>query len=150
MAVVIQATIVFAVLWLVVRVVGKRELSQLSAFDLILLVVIGDLIAEGVISEDTSVTGAVIAVSTFCLLTVALSWISWRFPRTQRALEGVPTLLIWEGQVLDEALKVERITLNDLHSAARQEGIRDLEDVEWAVLEQDGSFSFFEREKSDD
>ncbi len=117
MSVVIQATVVFAVLWLVVRVVGKRELSQLSAFDLILLVVIGDLIAEGVISEDTSVTGAVIAVSTFSLLTVALSWLSWRFPRTQRALEGIPTLLI-----------------------------RDLDRVEWAVLEQDGSFSFFERE----
>jgi len=117
MSVVIQATVVFAVLWLVVRVVGKRELSQLSAFDLILLVVIGDLIAEGVISEDTSVTGAVIAVSTFCLLTVALSWLSWRFPRAQRALEGIPTLLI-----------------------------RDLDRVEWAVLEQDGSFSFFERE----
>lgn len=146
MSVVIQATVVFAVLWLVVRVVGKRELSQLSAFDLILLVVIGDLIAEGVISEDTSVTGAVIAVSTFSLLTVALSWLSWRFPRTQRALEGIPTLLIRDGEILDEALRLERVTMDDLHAAARQEGIRDLDRVEWAVLEQDGSFSFFERE----
>lgn len=146
MSVVIQATVVFAVLWLVVRVVGKRELSQLSAFDLILLVVIGDLIAEGVISEDTSVTGAVIAVSTFSLLTVALSWLSWRFPRTQRALEGIPTLLIRDGEILDEALRLERVTIDDLHAAARQEGIRDLDRVEWAVLEQDGSFSFFERE----
>lgn len=146
MSVVIQATVVFAVLWLVVRVVGKRELSQLSAFDLILLVVIGDLIAEGVISEDTSVTGAVIAVSTFSLLTVALSWLSWRFPRAQRALEGIPTLLIRDGEILDEALRLERVTIDDLHAAARQEGIRDLDRVEWAVLEQDGSFSFFERE----
>ncbi|MDP9821127.1 DUF421 domain-containing protein [Nocardioides massiliensis] len=146
MIIVLQAAVVFVLLWFVVRVVGKRELSQMSAFDLVLLVVIGDLIAEGVISEDTSVTGAVIAVATFALLTVGLSWLAWRFPRAEKALEGVPTLLIKNGVVLEEALNLERVTITDLHEAARQEGIRDLDDVEWAVLEQDGTFSFFERD----
>ena len=67
--------------------------------------------------------------------------------RLERA-EGVPTLLIRNGELIEEALRIERLNLEDLRTAARLEGIRDLEDVEWAVLEQDGKFSFFAREQS--
>lgn len=146
MQTVTHAAIIFVVAWLLIRVVGKREASQLSPFDFVILVVMGDLIAEGVVGEDTSLTGAIIAISTIALLTVVVSWASWRLPRARPVFEGLPTILIRDGEVLREALRIERLTLADLHEAARAKGIRDLATVGWAVLEQDGSFSFFERE----
>lgn len=147
MQTVLTSVVVFALIWVVLRVVGKRELSQLSAFDFVILVVLGDLVAEGVVAEDTSLTGAAIAVATFALLTVALSWLSWRLPsRARPVFEGMPTLLIRDGELVDEALRIERLDINDVHEAARADGIRDLKDIEWAVLEADGSFSFFERQ----
>ncbi len=145
MSIVLSATAVFFLVWIVVRVVGKRELSELAPFDFVILVVMGDLIAEAVIAEDTSVTGAVIAVATFGLLTVAVSWLSWRLPKRRSLFEGVPTLLIRDGEVLDEAMRMERLNEEDLLTAARQNGIGDLADVSWAVLEPDGKFSFFTR-----
>ena len=143
MSIVISATVVFVLVWVVVRIVGKRELSELSAFDFVILVVVGDLVAEGVISEDTSVTGAVVAVATIALLTVAMSWLSWRLPRRRSIFEGVPTLLVRDGEIIRESLRIERLDEADLLAAARQNGIERVEDVKWAVLEQDGSFSFF-------
>ncbi|TCI98738.1 YetF domain-containing protein [Aeromicrobium sp. IC_218] len=147
MSIVISATVVFVLVWLVVRIVGKRELSELSAFDFVILVVVGDLVAEGVISEDTSVTGAVVAVATIALLTVGTSWLSWKLPRRRSFFEGVPTLLVRDGRIIHESLRIERLDEADLLAAARTNGIEHLEDVKWAVLEQDGSFSFFADEK---
>lgn len=147
MQTVVTSVLAFALIWVVLRVVGKRELSQLSAFDFVILVVLGDLVAEGVVAEDTSLTGAVIAVATFGLLTVALSWLSWRLPSRARPLfEGTPTLLIKDGELIEEALRIERLEINDLHEAARADGIRDLKDIEWAVLEADRIFSFFQQQ----
>lgn len=147
MQTVIHSVIVFVLIWVVLRIVGKREMSQISPFDFVILVVLGDLVAEGVVAEDTSLTGAFIAVATISLLTVALSWLSWRLPKRARPLfEGTPTLLIKGGELIEEALRIERLDLNDLHEAARADGIRDLNDIEWAVLEADGTFSFFKRQ----
>jgi uncharacterized membrane protein YcaP (DUF421 family) len=143
MSIVLSAAAVFLLVWVVVRLVGKRELSEMAPFDFVILVVMGDLIAEGVIAEDTSLTGALIAVSTFGVLTVLVSWLSWRSPGHRGVFEGVPTLLIRNGEIVDEAMKIERLNLADLLAAARQQGIADLDDVRWAVLEQDGKFSFF-------
>jgi len=143
MSIVLSSVAVFFLIWVVVRAVGKRELSEMAPFDFVILVVMGDLIAEGVIAEDTSVTGALVAVSTFGLLTVVISWLSWRMPRRRALFEGVPTLLIRDGEIIEEAMRIERLNIEDLLVAARQQGIGDLDDVRWAVLEQDGQFSFF-------
>lgn len=148
MSIVLSAAAVFVLAWLVVRIVGKRELSEMAPFDFVILVVMGDLVAESVIAEDTSVTGAVVAVATFALLTVVVSWTSWMLPKRRSLFEGVPTLLVRNGVVVDEALRIERLNREDLLTAARLEGIRSLDDIEWAVLEQDGKFSFFACQQS--
>ena len=149
MSIVLSAAAVFFLVWLVVRVVGKRELSEMAPFDFVILVVMGDLIAEAVIAEDTSVTGAVVAVATFGLLTVAMSWLSWRMPKRRSFFEGVPTLLIRDGRIVEESLRIERLNEADLLAAARENGIESLESVKWAGLEQDGAFSFFADERTD-
>lgn len=142
MGIVLRSVAIYAFLWIVLRGLGKRELSQLTAFDLVVLVVMGDLIQQGLTLEDMSVTGAMLAVTPMALLTVASAAISVRWPRAGRVLEGVPVVIVQHGTVVKEALHNERLDLADLFEAARTEGISDLRDVEWCVLETDGHFSF--------
>ena len=150
MEIVIRASVMFVFLWVVTRVVGKRELGQLSSFELVLLVTMGDLVQQGVTQEDYSVTGAFLTVGTFALLSVALSYISWRFPRSRRALEGQPVVVVRHGELQHDMMRLERLTDTELFEAARKEGIRDLADVDLAVLENDGSLSFFQRSRVPD
>jgi uncharacterized membrane protein YcaP (DUF421 family) len=143
--IVIRAGVMFVFLWLVTRALGKRELAQLSAFELVLLVTMGDLVQQGITQEDYSVSGGMLTIGTFALLSVALSYISWRFPRSRPVLEGRPVVVVRGGETQDKVLAYERLPVSELLEAARKEGIRDLEDVELAVLENDGSISFFRR-----
>ena len=145
MEVVLRAAVMFCFLWLVTRAVGKRELGQLSAFELVLLVSMGDLVQQSITQEDYSVSGGVLTIGTFALLSVALSWTSWRFPRSRRVVEGRPAVVIRDGLPQERVLADERLTRSELLAAARKNGVRDLADVELAVLENDGSLSFFTR-----
>lgn len=138
----VRSIVVFLLLWVVLRVVGKREVAQLNAFDMILLIVMGDLVSQGVVQEDYSLTSAAIAVLTFALFGVAVSWISFRYPKARAFLDGQPQLIIRNGVVLHDVLTAERLTTDDLSEAARENGIRDLSTVEVCVLEPDGTFSF--------
>ncbi|WP_110182059.1 DUF421 domain-containing protein [Nocardioides solisilvae] len=143
MEVVLRALLVFAFAWVVIRVSGKREVAQLSAFDLILLVTIGDLVSDGVLQEDASLTAAMLAVATFALAAMGLGLVSRRFPRVRPVLEGPPRVVIRRGEPLLDVLDGEQLTFDDLVEAAREQGIRRLSDVEVAVLEVNGGFSFF-------
>jgi uncharacterized membrane protein YcaP (DUF421 family) len=145
MEIVIRAAVMFAFLWLVTRAVGKRELGQLSAFELVLLVTMGDLVQQSITQEDYSLSGGILTIGTFALLSVLLSWLSWRFPRSRRVLEGRPAVVVRNGEPLERVLADERLTRTELLAAARKHGVRDLADVELAVLENDGSLSFFTR-----
>lgn len=146
MEIVWRAVVIYFFLWFVTRVVGKRELGQMSAFELVLLVTMGDLIQQGVTQEDYSVTGAVLAVGTFALLIVLFSWVSWRFPRTRRALEGLPVVVVQDGRMLDQAMRHERLSDTELLEGLREQGIDDLAKVRVGVLEPDGKLSFFTAE----
>jgi uncharacterized membrane protein YcaP (DUF421 family) len=143
MEVVVRALLIFAFAWLVIRISGKREVAQLSAFDLILLVTIGDLVADGVLQEDASVTAAALAVTTFSLAAMGLGLVSRRFPGVRPVLEGPPRVVVRRGEPLLDVLDAEQLTFDDLVEAAREQGVRRLGDVEIAVLEVNGGFSFF-------
>ena len=148
MDIVIRATIIFVFIWLLMRVMGRRELSSLEPFDLIILVVIGDLVQQGVTQQDLSVTGAALAVATIGLLTVLLTWLNYRFPRLRPALEGRPVVLVEDGKAIERNLKRERITLEELAAQARLKEIDSIADVRWAVLETSGAISFIPRRTS--
>jgi len=141
--IVFRAAVIYFFLWFVTRVVGKRELGQMSAFELVLLVTMGDLIQQGVTQEDYSVTGAMLAVGTFALLIVGFSWVSWRFPRTRRGLEGLPVIVITDGALREDVMRYERLSDTEVHEALREQGIDDVSTVRIGVLEPDGKFSFF-------
>lgn len=142
MEIIVRATVIYFFLWALTRGVGKRELSEMTAFELILLVTMGDLIQQGATQEDMSLTGAGLAVGTLALWISVFAYLSWRFRRLRPALEGVPVIVIRNGSPLQEVLKIERLTIEELHEEARNQGITDMAEVKLGILEPDGKFSF--------
>ncbi len=142
MEIILRATIIYFVLWAVARGVGKRELSEMTAFELILLVTMGDLIQQGATQEDMSLTGAVLAVGTLAMWILIVSYLSWRFKGFRPVAEGVPVVVVRDGEPIHQVLKIERLTLAEVSEAARNQGITDLAEVDIGVLEPDGKFSF--------
>jgi uncharacterized membrane protein YcaP (DUF421 family) len=142
MQIILRAASLYLFVLIVTRAMGRKELSELSTFDLILLIVIGDLIQQGVTGDDRSVVGAMLAVSTMALLVLAFSYMSFRFSRVQSITEGTPVLIILDGKPLEDVLRIERLTLEEVKDAAREQGIPDLNHVRVGVLEADGKFSF--------
>jgi len=145
MDIVLRATLAFFFVLFVTRVVGRRELASLQPFDLILLVMIGDLVQQGVTQNDFSVTGLVLAGGTIAVLTVAVSYSSFKVPFLRPVLDGEPIIVVQDGEPIETNLARNRITLGEVLAAARQEGIASLDQVEWAVLETSGRISFIER-----
>jgi uncharacterized membrane protein YcaP (DUF421 family) len=150
MEIVFRTVAVFFFVLLLTRAMGKKELSQLTAFELILFVTIGDLVQQGVTQEDQSLTGAMLAVGTIGLLIVTLSYIGYRWPRSRGVIRGLPVVVLRNGNPDPVALKVERLTLEELNEAAREQGIGDLGDIQVGVLEPDGKFSFIQKDGSGD
>jgi uncharacterized membrane protein YcaP (DUF421 family) len=132
----------FLFLWVVMRIMGRKELAEISPFELVLLVVMGDLIQQGVTQQDNSLVGAIAAVSTFVLWILLFSYLSFRNKRVGKLLEGQPVILVSHGQPLSRMLRYERLTMDELKDAAREQGIADLAQVALGVLEPDGKFSF--------
>jgi uncharacterized membrane protein YcaP (DUF421 family) len=143
MEIVIRAAVMFVFLWAVTRAVGRSTLGELSTFELLLYVTMGDLVQQSVTQQDYSITSGVLTISVFALFTVLLSWVQWRFPGTRAVIRGKPVVIVRDGVLLDIGSRQQRFTETDLLATARQQGIRDLTDVELAILEADGKVSFF-------
>jgi uncharacterized membrane protein YcaP (DUF421 family) len=148
MDIVIRAAIAFSFVFLLTRVVGRRELSQLEPFDLIMLIMMGDLVQQGVTQSDYSVTGIFLAAGTLALMTVLVSYLSFRFKRLRPILDGEPLVILQDGKPIDANLKRERLTLEEVAQEARIQQIASLDEVEWAVLERTGQISFIKKSGS--
>ena len=145
MDLVIRATVIFFFIFMVTRIGGRRELTTLDPFDLILLVVLGDLVQQGITQSDESVTGTLIVISTITLLTVAVSWASFRFRRLRLITEGEPIVLVKDGKLVERNLQRERLTRGDVEEGARLQQVASLEEIRWALLEKDGSITVIKK-----
>jgi uncharacterized membrane protein YcaP (DUF421 family) len=137
----IRAVVLFGFVFLITRIIGRRELSSLEPFDLILLIVMGDAIQQGLTQDDYSVTGALIVIGTFAVLQVLVSYLSYRFPRLRPALDGEPLVIVQDGKAIEKNMKRERITLGEVMVEARQQQVASLDDIAWGVLETSGKIS---------
>jgi uncharacterized membrane protein YcaP (DUF421 family) len=142
MDLVLRTIFVFFLILVVTRAVGRRELSSMEPVDLILLIVIGDLVQQGVTQSDYSLTGATLVILTMALLVVGTAWVGFRFRRLRPVLEGEPIVVIADGKVLEHNLHRQRMTLEELGAEARLAQIGSLDDVRYAVLETNGKVSF--------
>ena len=146
MDILIRATVIFWALYILVRLLGKRELAQLTPFELIVLIATGDLIQQGVTHNDFSITGAILAVSVFAFWASVLSWVTYASRRAERFLDGEPNVIVRDGQLIRANMRRDRITLQELESEMRQQGIAHLRDVAWGIVEPKGRMSFIQRD----
>lgn len=142
MEIVVRATFMFFIAWMVTRVVGKRGLSEMTPLDMTLLVTIGDLVQQGATQSDMSITGAFLAVATIALWVMTMDWVSYRWPRARKFIDGLPVLILRDGRPDNDVLHSEHLPLDKVLEQARTQGIADLSTVDYAVLEQNGSISF--------
>ena len=145
MDLVLRAIVLFAFVYALTRIIGRRELSSLEPFDLILLIVLGDAIQQGLTQDDYSVTGAVLVIGTLALLQVFTSVLSFKFPRLRPILEGEPVIIVEDGQPIEKNLRRERVTVEEIAAQARTQQIESLNEIKWAVLETSGQISFIKK-----
>jgi uncharacterized membrane protein YcaP (DUF421 family) len=145
MDLVLRTIVVFVLIVIVTRAVGRRELSSLEPIDLILLVVMGDLVQQGITQSDNSVTGTTVVIVTMSVLVVSTAWLGFRFRRVRSILEGEPIVVVVDGRVLEKNLRRQRMTVEELGAEARLQQIGSLDDVRYAVLESNGKVSFLTR-----
>jgi uncharacterized membrane protein YcaP (DUF421 family) len=142
MDIALRAVVLFAFIFVITRVIGRRELSSLAPFDLILLIIVGDAVQQGLTQDDYSVTGAIIAVGTIAVLQVAVSYTSFRIPFLRPVLEGNPIVIIEDGNPIEKNMRRERLTVEEVLEQARQNQIASLDEIKWAVVESSGKISF--------
>ncbi|WP_018637984.1 DUF421 domain-containing protein [Parafrankia elaeagni] len=143
MEIVYRAAFMFAFLWLITRVVGRSTLGELSTFQLLLYVTMGDLVQQAVTQQDYSITSGVLAVSVFALLTIALTAANARWPAVRSVTHGIPVVVVHNGEPLLDMMRREQLSLDDLMAAAREQGIERFGAIRLAVFEADGRISFF-------
>jgi uncharacterized membrane protein YcaP (DUF421 family) len=142
MDIALRAIVLYAFVVFLMRVMGRRELSSLSAIDLVLLIVMGDAIQQGLTQDDYSVTGSLIAVSTIAAVQVVISYLSFRSRRARRVLQGEPIVIVQNGKLIERNVRRERLTEDDVAEEMRAQQIASVEDVEWGILESNGMMSF--------
>ena len=140
-AVLVRTAVVYVVLWLLLRLAGKRELGQMSLFDLVVLLVISNAVQNAMVGPDTSLTAGLLAAATL----LAMNWLvdrsALRSPWLRQRLVGSPTLLIHDGVLLPDHLRREGLTPDEVMQALREHGVGGVEEVRDAVLEVDGTIS---------
>jgi uncharacterized membrane protein YcaP (DUF421 family) len=145
MDIVLRAALMYFFILLLTRIVGRRELSSLEPFDLVLLVVLGDLVQQGVTQSDYSFTGLMIAGGTIALLQTIVSWVGFRSKRAGLVLDGDPIVVVQDGKFIDGNLKRERLREEEVLESARKQGIGSLEDVSWGILETSGEINWIRK-----
>lgn len=140
-SIVARTVIVYAALLMGLRLTGKRELGQMTPFDLVLILLIANAVQNAMVGSDTSVTGGLIAAGVLIVGNYSLAQARERLPWVRRVVEGTPTLLINDGKFVREHLRREGLDEDEVLMAIREHGVMDVKDVRMAVLEVDGSIS---------
>jgi len=144
---VLRALAVYIVLIVLLRFSGKRTLSQVTTFDFVLLLVVGEATQQALLGEDFAITHAAIVVATLVGLDRASDYMSWRFPGFRRATASVPVILVDDGELLRDVMAREHITEEDIMQSARAaQGLESLDQVKYAIMETSGGISIVPRE----
>ena len=145
MDIVLRASVTFAALYLLLRLLGKREIGQLTPFELVVIVVMGDLVQQGVTHNDFSLIGSILAIATFAFWALVMSWATYLSPRLETLLDGRPQVIIRDGELIEANLRRDRMTRGEVEAEMRLAGIARMHDVAWAILETQGKISFIRK-----
>jgi uncharacterized membrane protein YcaP (DUF421 family) len=139
---IVRPVLVYLFLVIGLRLAGKRELAQLNAFDLVVLLTISNTVQNAIIGPDNSVLGGIVGATTLLVFNYLVVRFVFAHPWAERYLEGDADMLMRRGRLLDDRLRAEGITVGELEAAARKQGVASLKDIETAILEANGTVSF--------
>ena len=139
--IVLRTAVIYLVILIGLRLAGKREIGQMTVFDLVVLLLIANAVQNAMVGPDTSLAGGVLAAVVLLVLNAVVARLRLRWPRLRRLVEGSPTLLVLHGEVIADHMRREGLDQETLEAALREHGVADLSGVEMAVLEIDGSIS---------
>jgi uncharacterized membrane protein YcaP (DUF421 family) len=137
----LRTAAIYLVILVGLRLAGKREIGQMTVFDLVVLLLLANAVQNAMVGPDTSLAGGVLAAAILLLLNTVVARLRLRWPRLRRVIEGSPTLLVLHGEVIPDHLRREGLDQETLETALREHGVADVTGVEMAVLEIDGSIS---------
>lgn len=146
METVVRILVIYLLLLLGLRAMGKREFGQLSPFELVTLLLIPELIQQAAVREDFSLTNAVVAVSALFLLVFLTSALAHRFGAFERVIGGLPAVLAHNGRFVPDAMNHERVSADEIYSELRKVGLVELKQVRWVLLEADGKIAIVPRQ----
>lgn len=146
MSFILKCALIYLFILLVFRIAGKRALADITTFDIVLLLIISETTQQALVVDDASLTNAMLLIGTFITLDMALSFLALRSPALDRWLNSRPLAIVKNGRVLDTRMKESAVNVDEvLASARQQQGIAELDDVEHAVLENNGQISIIPR-----
>jgi len=146
---ILRAAVVYAFLLIGFRLSGKRQLGQMSSFDLVVLLIISNVVQNAMIGNDNSVTGGLIGATTILVLNYGVAYLVFSRKQMRRLIEGAPTVLIHNGKVIEKNMQRELVTRDELMAALRREGIFSIDDVRVALLEDNGAITALPRKRAD-
>ncbi|MBD3828558.1 MULTISPECIES: YetF domain-containing protein [Stenotrophomonas] len=145
---ILRAVVVYVVVLGMVRLSGKRALGQITPFDVLLIVLLGNAVQNALLGQDTSLGGGLLLAATLILINYSVGWLSTRSRRIETLVEGEPVLIARDGKLLASVLKRELVTQADFNAAMRQQGCRDVSEVAMALLEINGHITIVPKDKT--
>nr|WP_180164938.1 YetF domain-containing protein [Stenotrophomonas sp. SbOxS2]NYT97924.1 DUF421 domain-containing protein [Stenotrophomonas sp. SbOxS2] len=146
---ILRAVVVYAVVLGMVRLSGKRALGQVTPFDVLLIVLLGNAVQNALLGTDTSLAGGLLLAATLILLNYGVGWITARIRRMERLIEGEPVVIARNGKLFDSVLRRELVSRADFEVAMRQQSCIGVEEVELALLETNGHITIIPKRKDD-
>lgn len=148
MSTVVRLVLIYVVIVAGLRVLGKREFSQLSPLELVTLLLIPELVSQAIIGDDFSITNAIVAMATLFVLVYVSTLLRFHYRKVNRLIEGVPTVLVHDGIMYAERLEMERISEREIFAEMHKSGLTELQEVQWVILESDGRMAVIAKDDS--
>lgn len=146
---VLRACVIYLLVMVLVRISGKRAVGQFTPFDLVLLILIGNAVQNGINGGDNSLTGAAIMATTLIALNYGVAFVTSRSRKVEKIVEGAPVVLARNGKLFDGVLRRELVSSEDFRESLRMNGVEDVSEVELALLETNGSISVVKTKRDD-
>jgi uncharacterized membrane protein YcaP (DUF421 family) len=149
METVIRVFLLYLFIIVGLRILGKREFSQMSPIELVTLMLIPDILSQSLVHDDFSLTNGIVAITTLFSLTFITSLLAHRSKRAERLIGGVPVILVQDGTLIEGAMNRERVSVDELYAQLHQNGLQMLAQVRWAILETDGRIAIVPKDDAD-
>jgi uncharacterized membrane protein YcaP (DUF421 family) len=144
--IILRTAVVYVVVLIGLRLTGKREVGQMTPFDLVVLLLLSNAVQNAMTGPDSSITGGIVAACTLLLLNTLIARFAGKDKKFRNLVQGTPTILIRHGKLISENLALERLSVDEVMQALREHGVSRIEDVYSAILEIDGSISVIKQD----